>query len=373
MANIPKRFLMAAGATGGHIMPAVALIDTLREGLPDLEVLFVGVGREAEAKILDPLGFKRQVISGAGLKGHGVFKKGIGLLKTFKGYFEAFLIIRRFKPDVAFGTGSYAAGPVGLAAFTLRVPLFIHEQNRYPGLTNRFLGKFAKIIFLGEEDTVGFNPTKTVFTGNPVRAEIRALKDLPLPSLRRKPEDPFTLVVLGGSQGARKINETVLEIVSQLFESSKNLRLFHQAGNDGVKLCENIYQRFGEKITLKPFFTDMARLYSEADLIIARAGALTLAELAYAGVPAILIPLPTAADDHQTLNARAREAKGSAILIPESDLTGELLLNTLLNLLNSPQRLRDMAESTREFIPQKEANSSMANLILDFLRPVGPV
>lgn len=359
------KIIMAAGATGGHIMPAVAVALALKEQEPQLKVLFVGVGRKAEADILDPilgpLGWERVTIKAGGVKGRGILGKIKGLLLTVMGFFSAIGVLKKFKPDAVFGAGGYAAGPVGLAAWALGVPLFIHEQNRTPGVTNKLLASLAQIVFLGDpEGAKYFKATKVRIVGNPVRQEIL--------NVVRKAESIFTLLVLGGSQGARGINEAVLGLLDNLDKLKAPIKIIHQAGASGVTLLEEAYrkakQETGLDYELSAFFTDMARVYSLGDLALCRAGALTLAELAAVGMASILVPLPTAADDHQSQNALSFEKKGAAIVIPEKELTGERLRVEIERLMEDGALLEEMGTKAGE-LKKTDAASSMASVILE--------
>ncbi|MDR2404914.1 MAG: undecaprenyldiphospho-muramoylpentapeptide beta-N-acetylglucosaminyltransferase [Deltaproteobacteria bacterium] len=352
------RIIFAAGGTGGHIMPAVAVAQAVKK-LEQSEFLFVGAGRPAEGKILDPLGFKREVISSGGVKGLGILGKVKGGLKSSRGFFQAMRIIRAFDPDLIFLTGAYVSFPMGIAGKLLRIPLLIHEQNRKPGLSNRILSRFADIIFLGDEKAREFFPKKKrlAFTGNPVREEIRELSQRV-----RKETDVFTLLILGGSQGARAINQAVMGILKDL-EGDKNFKIIHQAGVEGEKLLRPLYEKTTLNYELKDFFSDMPRVLGEANLAISRAGALTLAEFAAARLPSILIPLPTAADDHQSQNALSLVEAGTSILIKEGDLTPELLFARLSDLMDDRERLKSMSENCAS-LDKPDSAETMAKWIM---------
>jgi UDP-N-acetylglucosamine--N-acetylmuramyl-(pentapeptide) pyrophosphoryl-undecaprenol N-acetylglucosamine transferase len=352
---------MAAGGTGGHIMPAVAAALGVRALDPAAEFLFVGAGRPAEEAVLGPGGWARAQVGAAPLKGGGVMRKMRGAARSAGAVFQALRIVRRFRPDLVFGAGGYSSGPVGLAAWLLGKPLYIHEQNRLPGLTNRLLGRLASRVFLGDPAAAARFPAgKTLCTGNPVRPAIFA----------DGPKDyagagPLTLLVLGGSQGAESLNRAVaaaLGGLAGLSAGGPGVRVIHQAGAAGEAALRPAYEASGLDFELGAFFTDMERLYREADLALCRAGALTLAELAAAGVPSALVPLPWAADDHQTENARAFEEAGAAVLVPEPGLTGERIVSIVGGFLDSPAGLGRMSRAAMG-LARRDAASVMASEI----------
>jgi UDP-N-acetylglucosamine--N-acetylmuramyl-(pentapeptide) pyrophosphoryl-undecaprenol N-acetylglucosamine transferase len=352
---------MAAGGTGGHVWPAVAVAQAIRRQRGDARFLFVGAGRPVEAAILDPLGFPRETIPARGLKGRGLAGKAASAGTGFLGLVKALSIIRRFKPHLAFGAGGYATGPVGLAAFLSRTPLAIHEQNQKAGLTNRYLGKMARQVFLGAAGSEGFAPEKTMVVGNPVREAILRVER------RARPEGaPFTLLLLGGSQGARALNRALGAALPFLAQKRDSYRIIHQAGAAGLAETRELYEGSGLNVELLGFAPDIERLYGEADLAVARAGALTIAELRAVGLPAILTPLPTAADDHQSANARAMAERGAALWLPESEATGERLFSLIESLRKDAPRLLEMGRKARElFAP--DAAEAMARRVLEIV------
>jgi UDP-N-acetylglucosamine--N-acetylmuramyl-(pentapeptide) pyrophosphoryl-undecaprenol N-acetylglucosamine transferase len=334
---------MAAGGTGGHIMPAVAAAQAVKALDPAAEFLFVGAGRPAEEAVLGPGGWDRTAVGAAPLKGGGIARKVGGTFRTLAALFQALRIVRRFGPDIVFGAGGYSSGPVGLAGWLLGVPLYIHEQNRRPGLTNRLLGRLAARVFLGDPAAASrFGKGRSLCTGNPVRPAIFAASPKDFAGGR-----PLTLLVLGGSQGAASLNRAVGRALPGLkaLGAGSGVRVIHQAGVQGESELRPLYEASGLDFELGAFFTDMERLYGEADLALCRAGALTLAELAAAGTPSALVPLPWAADDHQTENARAFEEAGAAVLLPESGLTGDGIVSLVEGFLGSPGRLGRMSRA----------------------------
>lgn len=353
---------MAAGGTGGHLWPALSLALALKKMVPQAQFLFVGTGRPTEAKILDPEGFKRVTLPVSGLKGAGISGKLKASFQCLAGVRRALGIIRDFKPQLCFGAGGYVTVPVGLAAWLSRVPLVIHEQNSRAGLSNRILGKVAKLIMVGFEGAVAaFPPKRTLVTGNPVRPSIEALFEI-----ERNFESPQTVLVTGGSQGASGLNEVVAPALAILHNFGLSFKVIHQAGSADVTKVRKIYSEAGLQAEVEEFFTDMPALYAQADLVIARAGAITLAELTAAGLPSILVPLPTAADDHQRLNALALEGAGAAVVLGQKGLNSEDLAVHLKDLLLSPKRLKDMSFSAKS-MARLGADREMARKCLELI------
>jgi UDP-N-acetylglucosamine--N-acetylmuramyl-(pentapeptide) pyrophosphoryl-undecaprenol N-acetylglucosamine transferase len=273
--------------------------------------------------------------------------KAKGLASSVRGLFQAVSIMRAFRPDLVFGAGGYASGPVGAAARILGIPLVIHEQNRRPGLTNRLLGRAAETVFLGDALAAPFFPKgRTIFSGNPVRRAILALGERGKDEKGEKDHgSPFTLLVSGGSQGARSINLAVMGMIGVMAKSPKRIRAIHQAGKEGEAMLRPVYEKSGLDFELRDFFQDMERPLSLASLAVSRAGALTLAELTAARLPAVLVPLPTAADDHQTENARTLEEAGSAVILPEGSLSPESLWALVESIMDTEGRLSEMREN----------------------------
>ena len=334
------RIIIAAGGTGGHLWPAVSLAQAIRRMEPAAEFLFVGAGRPVEAKILEPAGFDRVVLESSGVKGRSLGGQIKALGQCFPAVARSLKIVDKFRPNLYFGAGGYVTVPVGLAARLKGVALALHEQNSRPGLSNKVLARLAKKVFLGfEEAATSFPAGKTVFTGNPVRPEIVALHD----RVRQFGGRPGRVLVTGGSQGARALNRTAAPALAALRQAGADFSVVHQAGEADRQWVEDVYGEAGLAATVAEFFQDMASLYAQADLVIGRAGALTLAELTAARLPSILVPLPTAADDHQTINARALTNAGGALTAVERDMTVESLKELIGGLLSSPERLGKMS------------------------------
>ncbi|MDJ0917229.1 MAG: undecaprenyldiphospho-muramoylpentapeptide beta-N-acetylglucosaminyltransferase [Woeseiaceae bacterium] len=312
-----RPILIMAGGTGGHVYPALAVAENLRERSQD--VVWLGTQRGLESRVVPAAGIDIEWISIKGLRRKGLLALIIAPLQLAWALIQSLNVIRRRRPSAVLGMGGFASGPGGLAAWLTRRPLIIHEQNAVPGLTNRLLARLARVVlqaFPGSFNRV----SETV--GNPVR---KTIAKLPSPEQRfDNRSGPIRLLVLGGSQGALALNRTVPEALALLDESSRPV-VRHQCGKRTLDMAQQQYQRLGVTAELPEFIEDMAEAYGWADFVICRAGALTVAELCAAGLGAIFIPYPAAVDDHQTANARAMQDAGAALIIDEKELTAETL------------------------------------------------
>jgi UDP-N-acetylglucosamine--N-acetylmuramyl-(pentapeptide) pyrophosphoryl-undecaprenol N-acetylglucosamine transferase len=335
------KLLIAGGGTGGHVYPAIAIAEEVL-ARPGGEVLFVGTAQGIEARVVPAAGYRLETLAVSGLKRMKPADMFRGAARLPVALGRSMQIVRRFRPDAVLGVGGYASGPVVLAAALLRVPTAIHEQNSVPGMTNRILARLARTIFVAfEEAARRFAPRPSQLVGNPVRRKIiDALAGPPL-----SPDRASTVLIVGGSQGARAVNELVLEAAAHLAKDARLPRLLHQTGAADAAACEDRYRKLGvgDRVSVVPFIEDMAGAYASASSVIGRAGALTLAELAIVGKPAILIPLPTAADDHQTRNAQAFADAGAAIVLNQRETDGAKLAAALAGLLADPKRMADMS------------------------------
>ena len=334
------RLLLAGGGTGGHLFPAVALAEELKNEEPDAEILFVGTERGIESRILPKLGFPLEHISIEGFVGKSVVRKLGFFLMLVRGVVQSLRILKRFRPDVVVGVGGYASAPVLLAAQLKGTATLIHEQNAIPGLANRLLGRLARRVCLSFEDTQDFFPAaKVLVTGNPLR---QGIADCPLPE-----GDPV-LLVFGGSQGAEAINQAMIGALPFLDDWKDRLEIIHQTGERDEKKVRLAYETAGwRKFRVASFITDMGAVYATTHLVVCRAGATTIAELCGCGRAALLVPFPHAAGDHQTRNAEALESRGAALLMKQEDLTPAKLAGEIVDLLNNPQRLNSMAGAMR--------------------------
>lgn len=335
------KLLLAGGGTGGHLFPAVALAQLLLKQEEQAAVQFVGTEKGLEARLLPKLGLPLQTVDMAGVVGRGLRGKLEMFPRLIKSMNQARTILKTFVPDLVIGVGGYASVPVLLMAKVLGIPYAIHEQNALPGLSNKLLGRWAKQIFLSYPDSVaGFAADKTVVTGNPLRPGLETV-DPHLP-------EPGKLLIFGGSRGARAINQAVCKMLPILKDWPECPQLLHQTGEDDLQDVRQAYIAAGfDPQQVVPFIDDMATAYAEARLVICRAGATTLAELTACGRPAILIPFPFAAGDHQTANARTLEAAGAAKLLPQPELKPERLSVLIKQLFVDRRALQQMADCGR--------------------------
>jgi UDP-N-acetylglucosamine--N-acetylmuramyl-(pentapeptide) pyrophosphoryl-undecaprenol N-acetylglucosamine transferase len=329
------RLMIAGGGTGGHLFPGVAIAEELRARAPEATIRFVGTRRGIEARVLPELGWELELIEVSGLKTVGMLGAIRGLFRLPRALWQARRVVKQFKPDAVIGVGGYASGPVVLMARLRGVPTAVCEQNSIPGLTNKILGRIARAVFLSfEESRRFFKPNKIVMSGNPVRRDL--LQKL-LAVAPGESHDAVHVLVCGGSQGAVAVNELAANALAMLANETK-LVIVHQTGEKDLAATEQRYATAGVAVECRAFIKDMAAAYQQADLIIGRAGATTVAELAIAGKPAVFIPYPFAADNHQEINAREMADAGAALMFRQADLTADKLAAALRPLLDTNRR-----------------------------------
>ncbi|THB79642.1 MAG: undecaprenyldiphospho-muramoylpentapeptide beta-N-acetylglucosaminyltransferase [Desulfobulbaceae bacterium] len=339
------RLLVTGGGTGGHLFPAVAAAQQLRVREPTAKILFIGTRRKLDRNQLERYGFRVETIHSMGLKGKKLKALVSALLILPVSLVQALIQIIRFRPHLVLGVGGYVTGPVVAAAWLLRIPTVIHEQNSVPGMANRKLAKLVDKICISMECSKRFFPIdKTVFTGNPVRSQIIELRD-------QNPLDQQTptILVLGGSQGAHSVNKVVVNAIKHDLDRFKAIKIIHQTGKADESWVAEAYREMGIKAEVSAFFNQMESIYGSASLVISRAGATTLAELAVVGIPAILIPYPYAADNHQEINSLEIVDKGGGVMIPERELEEEALSKMLQRLLDSPDEREKMSAAIKLF------------------------
>jgi UDP-N-acetylglucosamine--N-acetylmuramyl-(pentapeptide) pyrophosphoryl-undecaprenol N-acetylglucosamine transferase len=348
------KVLIAAGGTGGHIYPGIAVAKEILRRDSTSEVLFVGTARGLETKIVPDNGFQLSLIKSAGLKNVGFVGKLKGLLILPKSFLEARALIKDFQPDAVVGAGGYVSGPVLLMARLLRVPTLVMDSNALPGFTNRRLAPFVSKAALTFEEAMPYFGKKGIVTGNPVRREFFEIQ----PKSRG---EKVNLLIFGGSQGARAINNAMGEALEKLPDDK--LRITHQTGEFDFEKLKEIYARSAfADADIRQYISNMVDEFAKADLVICRAGATTCAELSAAGKAAIMIPLPTAADDHQRKNAEALQTAGAAKMILQRDLSGESLANEILDLINAPAKISAMETATKK-LARADAAEATVNLI----------
>jgi len=354
------RLIIAGGGTGGHLFPGIAVARAVKARMRDPEVLFVVGGRRMETDILSRAGFKAVSIDVEGIKGRG-WKKGIPVaLRLPKSIFQSGLIIRRFSPSVALGVGGYSAGPLCTAAKWMGIPTAIHEQNSYPGVTNRLLSRMVDRIFISfEESRSAFKNKETILTGNPVRDELFSVREM-----RHEGEDVFTVMVVGGSQGAQAVNRIFAEALQCLKARGRKISVIHQTGETDYGRVVADYRARGLEGEIAPFIADMATAYSRADMVVSRAGASTIFELAALGKPSILIPYPYATNRHQEINASALVRKGGAEMMLQEGLDAERLADALTRFMDDRRALQEMGERARQ-IGRRDAAETIVDQLVE--------
>ncbi len=323
--------VITGGGTGGHLFPGIAVAQALLARLPGARVVFIGTGRSVDRDAMARYGFESRAVHCGALKGGSLAAKLKTLFSLPFSLIEAWRVLRTIRPDLVLGVGGYVTGPVVLAAKILGVATCIHEQNSVPGLANRRLGAIVDRVFLsipGSEQY--FKAERCWLSGNPLRREILAL------ARQAAPETGPVLLVLGGSQGAHRLNTLLPEAIDLIDVLPPGFRVIHQTGSADEEAVRAAYRQRGIAAEVAPFFTDMATVYRQASLVVSRAGATTLAELTALGKPAVLVPFPFAADDHQRKNAEALVAGGAARMLLEEGLSARALALEIEAIINDP-------------------------------------
>ena len=333
------KVIISGGGTGGHLSPALALGETLKRMRPDTDFLFIGTTAGLDEQFLSRSGFRYELLDVGGVRGHGVREAAVSIGKMVAAIFKARSLLKAHRPTLVVGVGGYASMPSAVAALTLGIPLILMEQNTRPGLTNRVLARFARRICVAFEDSLPLLPHARVqVTGNPVRF-------IPVNNLNPHP-DLFSILVLGGSSGAHRLNLGALSAFKILNKAVIKVSIIHQTGAADEGLVRSGYQQAGIEAEVTPFIHDMAGAFARADLVVARAGAMTVSEIALAGRPAIFVPYPFHRDHQQEYNARTLERQGGALIIADDENLGVNLARAIGELIADRPRLRAMAERT---------------------------
>lgn len=363
-----SRLVVAGGGTGGHVLAGIAVADEwkkqcalhMNEEEARHSILFVGSHQGLEAKLVPQYGYSLKCLPIGALNRVSFKTKVITLIKIPVSILQSIWIILKFKPDAVIGVGGYASGPLVLVARVLapflKIKTAILEQNSVAGFTNRLLGKWTHLVFCAFEGVQGFSPGKVVVTGNPIRSN---LTTLPVPVT-----EPFTLFIFGGSQGAYGINSMVLDALP--FLKNHEINIIHQTGVKDFERVKAAYQREGllePHVRIEKFIQNMKECYEQASLVICRSGSSTLSELASVGRAAIFIPLPTAADNHQEVNARVFEKEGGAWVVRQGSLTGQDFANIILKLKNDPEQIATTSEKVKQFYKSKSAELIVRTLL----------
>jgi UDP-N-acetylglucosamine--N-acetylmuramyl-(pentapeptide) pyrophosphoryl-undecaprenol N-acetylglucosamine transferase len=357
------RVLVAGGGTGGHIIPALAIADALREGPGGAEILFLGTPRGLESRLVPAAGYPLELIEVGQLKNVSLMTRARTMLDLPRAVLKASALLRSFQPQVVVGVGGYASGPAMAAAILAKVPTLAFEPNAAPGLANRLVGKRVSAAAVNFALAALFFRNARV-TGIPVREAFFALPP-------RDPSAPPQLLVFGGSQGARVFNRILPQVLPALLAAIPGLTVLHQAGARGVEETRAAFAASGAdpaRWQVSAFLDDMPVRFAAASLVLARSGASTVAELCAAGKPSLLVPFPLAADDHQRRNAEVLAAHNAAVLLPESELTTESLLHALTQLLAAPEKLHAMGELSRE-LARRDARAVIAGMVRALAAP----
>ena len=354
------RMVIAGGGTGGHLYPGIAVARELLSRHPDSVVSFAGTAQGIEARVIPREGFPLDLIRSSGVKGKSIAGRLRGALLVPVSLADAWQIVTARRPSLVVGVGGYSSGPVVMMAAARGVPTMLLEQNAIPGLTNRWLARVVKAAAVTFDATATYFGAKAFVSGNPVRPEFFRAAGPNQESARDDTTSVTRVLVFGGSQGAHAINVAMVEAAPQLAAGRPPLRLTHQTGERDVEMVRTAYRQAGIQGEVEPFLYDMGRQLADADLIVCRAGATTLAEIMAAGKPAILIPLPTATDDHQRKNAESLVAAGAAEVLLQRDATGAVLAERIAALAADAPRRRRIAAAARAL-----AKPDAARVIVD--------
>jgi UDP-N-acetylglucosamine--N-acetylmuramyl-(pentapeptide) pyrophosphoryl-undecaprenol N-acetylglucosamine transferase len=360
-ANEPMglRIVIAGGGTGGHLYPGIAVARELLTRRPDAQISFAGTAKGIESRVIPREGFALDLLRSGGLKGKSIAARARGAALLPVSLADAWTIVSARQPDLVIGVGGYSSGPVVLTAALRGVPTMLLEQNAVPGLTNRLLARVVKAAAVTFDSTQTFFGSKAFVSGNPVRPEFLAASGSHQESARDDQATVTQVLIFGGSQGAHAINVAMVEAAPEL-AAHPELRVTHQTGERDVEMVRTAYGKAGFQAIVEPFLFDMGRQLGQADLIVSRAGATTLAEITAAGKAAILIPLPTATDDHQRKNAEALAADGAAEVLLQADATGPVLAQRIVGLAGDGDRRRRLAAAARRL-----ARPDAARVIVD--------
>jgi UDP-N-acetylglucosamine--N-acetylmuramyl-(pentapeptide) pyrophosphoryl-undecaprenol N-acetylglucosamine transferase len=353
----PLAVVIAGGGTGGHLYPGIAVARELQRREPGSVVTFAGTARGIEARVIPREGFGLDLLRSAGLKGTSLAARARGVALLPLGGMDAWRILSKRRPDLVIGVGGYSSGPVVLAASLRGIPTMLLEQNAVPGLTNRLLARVVSAAAVTFDSTVSFFGRRAFVAGNPIRQEFLSTTGSDVAGATG--ETAPRVLIFGGSQGAHAVNMAMVEAAPRLADRG-GVAITHQTGERDLERVRDGYRQAGLVARIEPFLYEMDREMKNADLIICRAGATAIAELTAAGKPSVLIPLPTAADDHQRKNAEVLQHAGAAEVLEQKVLSGAVLAERIVGLLSDPQRLQQMARAARAL-----ARPDAARVIVD--------
>lgn len=356
------KVLVSGGGTAGHINPALAIIREIEKRHPGCEVLYVGTREGLEAKLVKDAGYKMEYVRVSGFRRKLSLDTVKSVIRLMQGMVDAKKVIKSFKPDIAIGTGGYVCGPVLKCAAKKGVPTLIHEQNAFPGVTNKLLSKQADVVAVSFEDARKYFPNakRVELTGNPVRSELLNVKHKDSESGKKK------VVCMGGSRGAERINDAMIDLINNHYNGEYEL-LYATGEVHYDKVMARIKQPLTEGVDVVPYIYDSASAFASADLMVCRSGAITVAELAVTGVPSVLIPSPYVTANHQMYNAKTLESVGGAKIIPENELNAQKLNEELLSMLKDDKQLKQIrANALKAGIP--DAAKRIGDLVDELLR-----
>ncbi len=360
--------VISGGGTGGHIYPAIGLAEALLKIEPGIQICFIGGADRLESTIIPQHGFRFLPISVAGFPRKLTWKWLPVLGKTCRGFSQSLQVLNKLKPSVVIGTGGYVSGPVLFAASTLGISTAIQEQNASAGLTNRLLARWVKMAYLAFHSTAGGFPAKVVkITGNPIRPQITS-HARSIATYEKLGLDPNrkTIFVMGGSQGAHAINEAVISMLPDLAPFHQRLQLIHQTGKSDYQQVREHYVGSPLQHLVQPYFDPIGELYSITDLMVCRAGGMTISEITACGLPAIFIPLPSTPGNNQELNARVVSASGAGVVLNQQILTGQLLAEQITGITEDPKKHQQMSEASHQF-GNPHASEEIARSVLSLV------
>ena len=363
------RIIVSGGGTGGHIYPALTIVRAIQKKIPDAEFLYVGTKDGLEADIVPKEGIPFETVNIQGFKRNLTPENLVRGARAFGGVVKAMGIVRRFRPDVAVGTGGYVCGPILLASSLMRIPTLIQEQNVMPGVTNRLLARFVSCIAMGTKEAAEHFPKgKRVFTGNPIREEVMRARSEDGKEMFGLDPKAKTVLVSGGSRGARSINRAMVGVLAH-YADRDGVQILHVTGKAGYDETMQSLKEAGVDLDavgnlfVEPYLYNMPQALACADVAVFRAGAIGIAELTARGVPSILVPYPFAAANHQEMNARAIATAGAARMILDRELTAERLLSVLAELLSEDAKLKRMAKAAKKLGRPKAADEIASRVI----------
>ena len=359
-----KRVVIAGGGTGGHLYPGIALAKALMRQDMNIKVSFAGTQKGIESEVLPREGFELKTILSAGLLGKKSVSRWMSWVKLPIGTAQSMCFLINKRPNLVVGVGGYASGPLVLSAWLLRIPILIHEQNFFPGLTNKWLGKIATKVAISFKDSAKFFPKdKVALTGNMIREDFcQPQEELPV-----KPQEFFRILVLGGSQGAHSINVAMVEALQSLTSKLGNIHITHQTGKNDYEMVKTEYENSGLSYEVRPFIDDIAEQYHKASLVICRAGATTLAEVTACGKVSVLIPYPHAAHNHQEKNAQVLDSANAGELMLDKDLSGERIAKSILRAIEDPKRMQEMENNSYQ-LGNRDATEKVRTICMELLK-----